>query len=53
TRIPSERFTPARGEATLCGAAVEIDDATGLATRIGPLRIGGKLRPALPDFWDE
>ena len=29
TGIPSGRFEPAGGEATLCGVAVETDDATG------------------------
>lgn len=53
TRIPSERFAPAKGEATICGAAVEIDDATGLATQICPVRLGGRLRQIRPDFWDD
>ncbi len=51
TRIPGDRFAPASGEATLCGVAVEIDDATGLARAIAPVRIGGRLRAAEPDFW--
>jgi 2',3'-cyclic-nucleotide 2'-phosphodiesterase len=49
--IPSGRFEPAGGVATLSGVAVETDDATGLATKIGPVRIGGRLEPALPEFW--
>jgi 2',3'-cyclic-nucleotide 2'-phosphodiesterase len=49
--IPSGRFEPAGGMATLSGVAVETDDATGLATKIGPVRIGGRLEPALPEFW--
>ncbi|MHA1525070.1 MAG: TIGR00282 family metallophosphoesterase [Alphaproteobacteria bacterium] len=52
TKLPGERFTPALGEATLSGLAVEIDDATGLATKLAPLRIGGRLSPAMPDFWE-
>ncbi len=52
-KIPSARFAPAMGEATVCGVAVEIDDATGLATAIEPLRIGGRLSPALPSFWPQ
>jgi len=51
TKLPGERFTPARGAATLSGVAVEIDDATGLATAVAPLRLGGCLGPALPEFW--
>ncbi len=50
-RINSDRMTPAEGEATVCGVAVETDDDTGLACAIGPIRIGGRLQPVLPDFW--
>src|SRR6516162_6530417 len=49
--IPSSRFEPAMGAATLSGVAVETDDATGLALRIAPVRVGGRLAPALPEFW--
>jgi len=51
TGIPSGRFEPALGAATLSGVAVETDDATGLALKIAPVRIGGRLEPALPGFW--
>jgi 2',3'-cyclic-nucleotide 2'-phosphodiesterase len=51
--IPSGRFEPALGTATLSGVAVETDDATGLAVKIGPVRIGGRLAPALPEFWGQ
>ncbi|MCW5703888.1 MAG: TIGR00282 family metallophosphoesterase [Bradyrhizobium sp.] len=51
TGIPSARFEPASGEATLSGVAIETDDATGLATKIAPVRRGGRLAPAKPDFW--
>ncbi len=51
TKIPGGRFTPAAGEATLCGVAVDIDDATGLARAIAPLRRGGRLTQAEPRFW--
>lgn len=51
TGIPSGRFEPAGGGATLSGVAVETDDATGLALKVAPVRIGGRLAPALPDFW--
>jgi hypothetical protein len=40
------------GPATLCGLAVETDDASGLATRVGPVRLGGVLEQAKPTFWD-
>src|SRR6195952_361679 len=51
TGIPSGRFEPASGIATLSGVAVETDDNTGLAQRIAPVRIGGRLEPAVPGFW--
>jgi 2',3'-cyclic-nucleotide 2'-phosphodiesterase len=51
-RIPSARFEPAMGPATLCALAVETDDANGLATRIGAVRLGGRLEQARPMFWD-
>jgi metallophosphoesterase (TIGR00282 family) len=50
TKIPAQRFSPAKGEATLCGAVVQTDDATGLARSISPLRVGGGLRGAIPDM---
>lgn len=51
TGIPSGRFEPAFGAATLSGVAVETDDKTGLAVRIAPVRLGGRLQQAVPDFW--
>ena len=51
-RIPSGRFEPAGGEATLCGVVVETGP-DGLARRIAPLRLGGTLAPAEPDFWSD
>jgi calcineurin-like phosphoesterase len=51
TKIPTGRFQPSLGEATLCGIAIEIDDGTGLATAIAPVRIGGTLSEAEPKFW--
>ena len=50
-KIPSGRFEPALGEATLCAVAVETDDATGLARQIGAVRLGGRLEQARPTFW--
>ncbi len=46
-KLPSQRFTPATGPATLCGVFVVVG-AKGLATRIEPVRVGGRLAPALP-----
>jgi metallophosphoesterase (TIGR00282 family) len=51
-RISSGKFEPALGPASLCAVAVETDDATGLATRIAPVRLGGRLEEARPAFWD-
>ena len=47
-KISSGRFTPALGEATLCGVFVETDDQTGLAKRIEPLRLGARLHEHIP-----
>jgi hypothetical protein len=49
-RMPTERLTPAEGEATVCGALIETDDNTGLALRIEPVRVGGKLSRQLPEM---
>jgi calcineurin-like phosphoesterase len=51
TRLPSSRFEAATGPATLCGIAVELDDATGLAQRVAPVRLGGALSEARPAMW--
>lgn len=50
TGLPNGRFTPADGEATLCGVAVETDPRTGLAKKVMPVRIGGTLAQAEPEF---
>ena len=49
-RIPSGRFEPATGPATLCAVAVDIGP-DGLTRAIAPVRIGGLLEPAAPAFW--
>jgi metallophosphoesterase (TIGR00282 family) len=48
TRISGGRFQPAEGLATVCGVYVETDDATGLARRVEPIRIGGRLSETMP-----
>jgi metallophosphoesterase (TIGR00282 family) len=48
-KMPGDRLAPAEGPATICGAYVETDDLTGLATRIEPLRAGGRLSQTIPD----
>lgn len=49
TQLPGSRYQPAEGEGTLCGVYIETDNATGLAVRIVPLRIGGRLSQNMPD----
>jgi metallophosphoesterase (TIGR00282 family) len=50
TGMAQNRFTPAEGPATLCGVAIETDNKTGLAISLSPVRIGGTLSQALPQF---
>lgn len=50
TGVVNNRFTPADVAATLCGVAIETDDKTGLCTSISPVRLGGVLSEALPQF---
>jgi calcineurin-like phosphoesterase len=51
-KIATSKFEAALGPATLCGIAVETDDATGLGLRVGAVRLGGVLEQARPAFWD-
>jgi hypothetical protein len=51
TGLTNDRFLAAKGAATLCGLAVEVDDRTGLAARLAPVRIGPHLEPHEPAFW--
>jgi metallophosphoesterase (TIGR00282 family) len=46
-KMATGRFSPATGEATLCGVFVETG-ANGFATRIEPVRVGGRLKQAVP-----
>jgi metallophosphoesterase (TIGR00282 family) len=48
-KLPGERLLPAEGEATLCATFVETDDMSGLAKRVAPVRLGGRLASAFPD----
>lgn len=50
-RIPQSKFEASNGPATLSALAVETDDATGLATKVGAVRLGGVLEEARPAFW--
>jgi 2',3'-cyclic-nucleotide 2'-phosphodiesterase len=49
TKMPGEKLQVAEGEGTLCGVFVETDEATGLARRIAPVRLGGRLSPHIPE----
>jgi hypothetical protein len=48
TKISGGRYKPAEGPATVCGVFVETDPATGLARRVEPIRIGGRLSESVP-----
>ncbi|MCR5877871.1 TIGR00282 family metallophosphoesterase [Phenylobacterium sp. J367] len=48
TRISGGRYKPAEGPATVCGVFVETDPVSGLARRIEPIRIGGRLSEHVP-----
>jgi metallophosphoesterase (TIGR00282 family) len=50
-KLPGSKFEAATGPATLCGVAVETDDKTGLAVKVGAVRLGGILEEARPAFW--
>ncbi|MEQ8964436.1 MAG: TIGR00282 family metallophosphoesterase [Azospirillaceae bacterium] len=53
TKLPGERLSPAEGDATVCGLVVDTDDASGLAVAVQPLRVGGRLAPAMPVALDQ
>ena len=48
SKLPGERLQVAEGPGTLCGVVVETDDVSGLARRLAPLRLGGRLVPHFP-----
>ncbi|MEO8302431.1 MAG: TIGR00282 family metallophosphoesterase [Rhizomicrobium sp.] len=48
-KMATQRYSPATGPATLCGVFVQTG-ANGLATRIEPVRVGGRLKQALPEL---
>lgn len=52
-KIPQNRFAAANGPPTLSGVVVELDEGTGLATAIEPLRLGGDLSHAWPAMLGE
>lgn len=48
-KIASSRFEPATSTATICGAIIDVDEESGLALEIVPLRIGGVLGQSEPE----
>ena len=48
TGMAQARFEPAKGPPTLAGLYVETEDATGRATRVEMVRLGGRLAQAGP-----
>jgi metallophosphoesterase (TIGR00282 family) len=46
-KMPGERLAPAGGPATVCGAFI-VTNEQGLATRIEPVRLGGRLSQTVP-----
>jgi metallophosphoesterase (TIGR00282 family) len=49
TKLPGERHRPADGPGTVCGVFVETDAGSGLALRVEPIRIGGRLFSHVPE----
>ena len=50
---PDQRGSSRRSARRRCArVAVETDDATGLARRVGAVRLGGRLEQARPAFWE-
>ena len=47
-KLNTQRYSPATGPATLCAVFVQTN-AKGLATRIEPVRVGGRLKQTVPD----
>ena len=47
-KLPTDRLQAAMGPGTLCAVFVETDDKTGLARRVSPVRIAGRLESVVP-----
>lgn len=50
TKMPGMRFSPAEGKGTLCGLLMQINDSSGLAEKVSPLRVGGQLEETVPNW---
>jgi 2',3'-cyclic-nucleotide 2'-phosphodiesterase len=51
-KTPGARLEAAAGEGVLSGLAVEIDDRTGLASRVAAVRLGPGIEESWPAFWE-
>jgi len=49
-KVRTEKLKPAEGAATICGALIELDEKSGLAKTIQPVRYGGRLQEILPQI---
>lgn len=49
-KMPTDRFSPADGEGTVCGLFVETDNKTGHAIKAAAVRVGPRLKTEIPDF---
>jgi metallophosphoesterase (TIGR00282 family) len=47
-KMRTEPLVVADGDGTLCAVYVDTDDTSGLARRVSPLRLGGRLAPCWP-----
>lgn len=50
-KTPGARLEAASGRGALSGIAVDVDDRTGLARAVAPVRLGPVLAEAVPSFW--
>lgn len=48
TNMSSEKYSPEKGDATVCGVMADTNDTTGLAEKIYMIRYGGRLQESLP-----
>src|SRR5262249_17309413 len=51
-KLPGAKFEASNGPATLSGLAVQTNDATGLACKLGAVRVGCILQEARAKFWE-
>ncbi len=49
-KLPTERLSVANGEGSLSAVLVETEDSSGLARRVAPVRLGGRLPETIPSL---